>query len=185
MVRFTIFIVAILACNTFAINFPHQVSVRYHRFKFHFCNGAILTDYWVLTSARCVYQLPPDGLYVRYGESDASTITTNRIKERVFHPKFKYFTQKNNLAMLLTIEKIVFIPGVVVPVGLQMRPVDDGETVFISGWKWNRVSFFFSYACVSHTEFIVVSGISKWCLTRRANKYILHNSAIRRLQGHK
>lgn len=35
-------------------DYPYQVSVK--RYNAHICGGAIITDWYILTAAHCVYQ---------------------------------------------------------------------------------------------------------------------------------
>lgn len=88
--------------------FPYQVSIR-TSFDGHFCGGAILNKRFILTTANCVHVQIPDWIYAVYG-----TIQRNEsnhrvdIKEIKVHNAFNAKTLDNDIALLQTVQEILF-----------------------------------------------------------------------------
>lgn len=136
-----VLIAAALAANTAANDrFSYVASVRHNMFNFHMCNGVILNDRWILSSARCVDDFDVNTIEVQYGESEPYEVKRNAVRYIFVHPDFEHNTIKNNIALLITSGKIGFVPHIIAPIDLQILPVDDGEVVTVSGWRWAHVS---------------------------------------------
>lgn len=136
-------IVAAMAANTAANHpLPYIASVRPNFYNFHMCNGVILSDHSVLTSARCVDGFDVNAIDVQYGESVPGNTKRNALRDIIVHPHFERETYKNNIAVLITKEKIDFIPNIIGSINMQTLPVDDGEEVTVSGWRWAYVSVY-------------------------------------------
>lgn len=116
---------------------PYQISLRHKshdpyaiKLMFSFCSGAILTNEWVLTTARCVSNFDIRELEITYGTGDSKK--SNGIEMKIVHPKFDRDNFVNDIAMLLTKEKIIFVPNVIAPIDLPSNAATDGEPVTIS-----------------------------------------------------
>lgn len=73
---------------------PWQVSLQIHNGKFEFCAGAIISNRWVLTSARCLEVVKNKRLHVRVGAThvheDGQLID---VEQRIMHENFDQIPQ--------------------------------------------------------------------------------------------
>lgn len=136
--------------------FPYQVSLQHKVLEKHFCSGAILTESWILTSARCVIDYDIEEFCVNYGvQRFTFNAGCNRLKFKIVHSK--YDVMKNDIAMLGVAEKIQFQPNVISPIALPEAETIYGEAVTVSGWDWEGVSsFFFMDLKPSHLFFFLM-----------------------------
>lgn len=120
--------------------FNYQVSFRFKDKNAHYCSGAILNNWWIVTANRCVNTYSIHELKVVYGALRLSDPgITNEIERRVSHPDYNPRFIENNIALVMTKEKIDFIPETVGPINLAGRPWRTDDTVVISGWGVDKV----------------------------------------------
>lgn len=120
--------------------FTYQVSLRSERTRTHFCSGAILTSRWIITSSQCVHTKVVNEYYAVYGARRLSEAgQTTKIAEVVNHPKYDPLYLENDLALLFTKSKIVFIHDVVDPIALPLQASHDGDVAIVSGWGITEV----------------------------------------------
>lgn len=123
--------------DEFDMKFAHLASVRRDNYNVHICNGAVLSENWVLTAASCVYFHTAKNLKVRYAEYNLPvSLPTCRISRVIIHEKFNNENFMNNVAMLLTEDDLIFFSTKAVPIPLQIGPIEDGKSVVVTGWKW-------------------------------------------------
>ncbi|XP_031638482.1 mite allergen Der p 3-like [Contarinia nasturtii] len=125
-------------------DFPHQVSLRRVEDSKHFCGGAILSEYWIITSAQCTQDLHslPDNIFVVVG-----TVNMTRggleyaVEKIVSHPHFNWEKRRNDIAMLKTNQPMKISDGKVFPIALPSfktnYTIENGiglTEVTLSGW---------------------------------------------------
>jgi len=124
--------------------FPWQVSVRRTSFfgfsSTHRCGGALINELWVATAGHCVDDLLLPKIRVRIGEWDFSSTSEmdshveRKVKEKIVHPKYNFFTYEYDLA-LLKLDKRVDFQDNIIPICLPGN--DDlliGEMGIVAGW---------------------------------------------------
>jgi len=124
--------------------FPWQVSVRRTSFfgfsSTHRCGGALINELWVATAGHCVDDLLLPKIRVRIGEWDFSSTSEKdahverKVKEKIVHHKYNFFTYEYDLA-LLKLEKRVDFQDNIIPICLPGN--DDlliGEMGIVAGW---------------------------------------------------
>lgn len=126
--------------NNSDIPIPYQVSLRHANYNIHLCSGAILTKYWILTTARCVSKFNETELEAFYGNHKSTGSSKSVFVEKIFvHHEYSDEFFKNDIAMLLLTNAIRIVPNVVQPLKLpKQAPMDDDE-VTVSGWIWKPV----------------------------------------------
>ncbi|KAF5275127.1 hypothetical protein FQA39_LY18685 [Lamprigera yunnana] len=113
--------------------FPYQVSLRNGVFV-HFCGGSIIKDYWVLTSAHCIFNTNPQYTNVVVGTILlTSGGTTLQIKKYIFNQGYNPTTLKSNIALIQTFDRILNTWGTAV-VPINLASVLLGQVGYISGW---------------------------------------------------
>ncbi|XP_059486288.1 trypsin-2-like [Neocloeon triangulifer] len=69
---------------------PYQVSIQFS-FYGHICGGAILSERWIITAARCVWERPVEKFVVMAGSvalDDTTTSILNSVERIVIHPEY-------------------------------------------------------------------------------------------------
>lgn len=124
--------------------FTYQVSLRFENIKnYPFCSGAILSNRWILTANRCVNDKKIDEYYVVYGARRISEPgQKTKIAKVINHPEYNPELVENDLALLFTKSKMVFIQNVVDPIALPTQASRDDDVAMVSGWGITEVSFF-------------------------------------------
>lgn len=123
----------------------YQVSIYYTKAKHHICSGAVLSERWVITSAKCIHEFPSTDLQIFYGARNLSERGRITKVAQVFkHGKFDKYHLENDLAMLYTSTKMRFDVNVVDKIRLPTHESADGEAAMVSGWGVTSVSVSFS-----------------------------------------
>ncbi|KAM7140080.1 serine protease 55 [Molossus nigricans] len=90
--------------------FPWLVSIQAR--NEHFCGGAIINEWWILTAAHClsVEGLSPTDLNVVLGTNDlqSPSLEVKGVTSVVVHGRFERRTMDNDIALLLLDSYIVF-----------------------------------------------------------------------------
>lgn len=121
--------------------FPYQVSLRGLN-KIHFCAGALLSNNWIVTVARCMrgdFSNPSQVLITvgaRKSWNDGRMYPVQEIRN---HPQFNLERSLHDISMVRSVESIQYVDGIVQPVP---TPVTDDITesgigirsVVVSGW---------------------------------------------------
>ena len=115
---------------------PFQVSIRSASGENQKCNGALLNNRFILTTAECVSGDKPEWIYVHLGGIEKGAHRMN-IKNIIRHESFDLNSKQNNIALLQTDEEINFPAYGVRPI--QMPPLSwsdsvDGRELEVSGW---------------------------------------------------
>lgn len=122
--------------------FPHQVSLRTHRDRLHFCGGAVIASRWILTAAHCSTFFPPREIYVVVGsirlDQNGTMYNIDKVKN---HPEYSSQTGfRNDIALLHTTKHIEFNEHVK-PIALAKQNTLGNVAVIVSGWGSVAVSF--------------------------------------------
>lgn len=121
----------------------YQVSLRFKNTGTHFCSGAILNNWWILTANRCVNIHPIETIKAVYGTHRLSVpAIQNKIAFKLMHPQYNPQIIENNIALLMTKNRIEYVPGFVSAIQLPHRPLYVNEVAVISGWGVDEVCFF-------------------------------------------
>lgn len=114
--------------------FPHQVSLRTHRKKEHFCGGSIINTRWIITAAHCSYQRPVRSIIAIVGTNElTSGGIAHDIESVHLHPDYNPRMFDNDIALLQTTEEIQFTK-LVQPIRLPADDTLSGTPVTLSGW---------------------------------------------------
>ncbi|XP_021565229.1 serine protease 55, partial [Carlito syrichta] len=116
--------------------FPWQVSIQAS--NEHFCGGAILNKWWILTAAHCLYQeeLSPDDLNVVVGTNDLTSepMEIKEVSKIIFHKAFKRANMDNDIALLLLASPIV-LNDLAVPICMPTKPgPSTWHECWVAGW---------------------------------------------------
>lgn len=119
---------------------PHQVSLRYRAFDFHFCGGSIINKRWILTAAHCVSNFRPNQLEIVAGNLKLGFGGRRyRVEKIVSHTGFKYETVENDIALVKVVKDIKFSKEVKA-IKLNSRFIEGSEPVTLYGWGLTNVS---------------------------------------------
>lgn len=126
---------------------PHQVSLRYRAYDFHFCGGSIINNRWILTAAHCVSNFRPNQLEIVAGNLQLGFGGRRyKVDKIVAHNGFKYSTVENDIALIRVIKNIKFSKEVKA-IQLNNRFLEGTEPVTLFGWGLTSVRI--SYAAFS------------------------------------
>lgn len=122
---------------------PHQVSLRYRAYDFHFCGGSIIGKRWILTAAHCVSNFRPNQLEIVAGNLQLGFGGKRyRVEKIISHKGFKYSTVENDIA-LMKLAKDIKYSKEVNAIKLNSRFLEGTEPVTLFGWGLTNVSFYF------------------------------------------
>uniref|UniRef100_A0A8C9L3Y7 Serine protease 55 n=2 Tax=Panthera tigris TaxID=9694 RepID=A0A8C9L3Y7_PANTA len=90
--------------------FPWQVSIQAR--NEHFCGGAIINEWWIVTAAHCLFyeELSPMDLSVVLGTNDlrSPSLEIKRVTSIILHKDFQRANMDNDIALLLLALPITF-----------------------------------------------------------------------------
>lgn len=108
------------------VQFPFMASLFDIQMLAHVCSGAILTDHHIISAASCYpyYELYPRSLSASIG-SDKMIEDANikSISTICIHPEFEESSNRNDLAILKTLEQIEFTERIQ-PLNLPLADID-------------------------------------------------------------
>lgn len=117
-------------------DFIFAVSIQTTINQTHKCNGVILYDQWILTSAKCVRNHRASDLNIFYGSNDLKGNGKRvGVKTILINTMFDEKRFKDDAALLRTTTKIDFIANVSGPVTLPAEDVPINGTLTVIGWK--------------------------------------------------
>ncbi|XP_065207102.1 serine protease snake-like [Planococcus citri] len=93
--------------------FPHTALIGYGEYSNiqWKCSGSLISEFYVITAARCEYTPNGYAQWVRLGtstSSETSNYTHNEIVERIIHPKYVHPYFQNDIALFKLKEKVEF-----------------------------------------------------------------------------
>ncbi|KPM11758.1 Sar s 3 allergen (serine protease-like protein 9) [Sarcoptes scabiei] len=102
----------------------------------HLCGGAILKPTFVLTAARCTFEMQPWPIKVHYGSKEVASVGTYVDVKRAIPLGFKFETLQNNIAVLELSEPIKLDNTTSKEIDLPTLMFDPtiGTDVLVSGW---------------------------------------------------
>lgn len=140
---------------------PHQVSLRYRAYDFHFCGGSIIGKRWILTAAHCVSNFRPNQLEIVAGNLQLGFGGKRyRVERIVSHKGFKYSTVENDIA-LMKLTKDIKYSKEVNAIKLNSRFLEGTEPVTLFGWGLTNVSFYhmiFSFIIIHYVPLFQFPG---------------------------
>ncbi|KAB0791051.1 hypothetical protein PPYR_02851 [Photinus pyralis] len=113
--------------------FPYQASLRNSSLG-HFCGGAIVKGYSVITTAKCVQGYSPESIFVVVGTNElAPSGRTVAVVAILRHEAYDSGTLKNNIALLRTKEDVTqaYKAG---KIDLNYGSPFAGQKCTLSGW---------------------------------------------------
>lgn len=117
------------------------VSIQNATIQKHFCNGVILFERWILTSAKCVQNRRPDELNIFYGSKHLKQHGTYvGVKQIISNPTFNESRWRDDIALIFTTDKINFVVNVTGPAVLPAKDVPINQNLVVSGWRLMNVS---------------------------------------------
>ncbi|GAB0095939.1 Peptidase S1 domain-containing protein [Sergentomyia squamirostris] len=101
--------------------FPHHASVRSietNQPNYHFCNGVLANNRWVITSAGCaLYRTPTSTVIVLGAVHRVNGGTQYSIASIILHPDFDDWRFTDNIALIKTTEQVA-VTAYVSPIAL-------------------------------------------------------------------
>ncbi|XP_037668710.1 serine protease 55 [Choloepus didactylus] len=120
--------------------FPWQVSIQAN--NDHFCGGAILNNWWILTAAHCfvINKVSPAELIIVLGTNDlkSPSIEMKGVTSIILHKDFDKDNMDNDIALLLVDTPIIF-SDLKVPICLPEESRHDiWHECWVAGWGWTK-----------------------------------------------
>lgn len=132
--------------SAFKGQFPYQVSLRLKKGGTHFCGGAILNFRFIITASHCFFDFDKDLDLTKHfhGVINATDfndpVTQIEFQKLIFHPDFSVRGPMPDIALIRTVQPIIF-SEFVKPLGLPKNElIDSGIAAFISGWGLSKVT---------------------------------------------
>ncbi|CAL1273453.1 unnamed protein product [Larinioides sclopetarius] len=126
--------------DTYNGEFPWAVSVRL--LATHYCGGAVINEYWVLTAAHCVKRYSARYFRVRMAEDDISVDRFRpdidiHVAEVSIHPDFGRPRRYSNDLALLKLKRPLVFDAYTQPICLPDPDQDlEGRNATAVGWGW-------------------------------------------------
>ncbi|KAG8182626.1 hypothetical protein JTE90_009989 [Oedothorax gibbosus] len=126
--------------DTYEGEFPWAVSVRL--LTTHYCGGAIITKYWILTAAHCVKRYSARYFRIRVGEKDISKDGFRpdvdiHVDEVSVHPGFGRPRRYSNDLALLRLKRPLSFDAYAQPICLPDPEQSlEGRNATAVGWGW-------------------------------------------------
>ncbi|XP_060091244.1 transmembrane protease serine 3 [Heteronotia binoei] len=115
---------------------PWQASLQFQ--GYHLCGGSVITSWWIVTAAHCVYDLHfPSAWSVQVGfvTLEENSVNPYSVDKIIYHRNYKPKTMGNDIALIKLANPLVlngFIEPICLPNFGEYFP--DGKMCWISGW---------------------------------------------------
>lgn len=123
--------------TSFKGQFPYMVSLINRQNDFSICGGAIINNFYVLSSGYCAesYESYPELLAVYLGAWSFDDKVLSEVNEVKLHPQYNASTKGNDIALIRMKNKIIFT-DFLKPIALPTAdfPNENGIKVFVSGF---------------------------------------------------
>lgn len=117
--------------------FPYMVSLNNRQNQFPICGGAIVNDFYTITSAYCTkpYANYPELVAAHLGAWDKNAARPSAIAEIKLHPNYDAATKTNDISLIRMVNKITFTNNVQ-PIALPKYdfPDESGQKLMVSGF---------------------------------------------------
>lgn len=120
--------------------FIYQAGIREVRDKGFRCSGAILSERWVVTAARCVVDFEINDLEIIYGSRTRNDGRVAKVSDIFVHKKYNRNTFANDIAMLSTAARMKLSVNVAGPIALPTEAAVAEQIALVSGWGVTHVS---------------------------------------------
>lgn len=115
---------------------PFQVSLQFI-YGGHYCSGSILNEYWIVTSAQCLYGYSPSQIQIVAGTNEWENPSTELIyapEEFIIHCQYeKPFDYHNDIGLIRMKRPFEFSERIS-KIKLATQPLKEGDVLQISGW---------------------------------------------------
>lgn len=116
---------------------PWQVSLQTHAGTYHYCGGAIISDYWILTAAHCATRIMEIRVGATHKYNDGKLVN---VKRRFVHKKYVFGESDYDFGLLQLENKLEFSDSV-----YRIRlpdfgdaHIETGTVCLVSGWGRTR-----------------------------------------------
>ncbi|XP_055705678.1 chymotrypsin-2-like [Phlebotomus papatasi] len=112
--------------------FPYQVSLRTLS-SIHFCGGAIVGDFWILTAAHCISGRSATSVNAFVGSHLLTDSIRYALDDLVLHPQFNDNTMLNDVGLAKTRDQIVY-SALIQPISVGSGYIGGAVIAIASGW---------------------------------------------------
>ncbi|XP_063380316.1 trypsin-3-like [Cydia fagiglandana] len=113
----------------------HPYRVFYMVNNLYFCGGFIVSEIHILTAAHCALNVDPTKVVLRAGSASRKNGTIIPIAEVIPHPKYNDTKFDKDVAVMRTVEPIMYSDTIQpIPLPKLRRPMRGGTKVMVSGW---------------------------------------------------